>query len=116
MNNRIYRKPESKLSQQADNNSLKPGIILKILLVIFTLLSCFANYLSMTIIVGYSPVGLAGAFSPILLGVIIVGIYQIGKRYRNTRSRYKIFLYCQILFFLSSASKLISIASQNAYT
>lgn len=121
MDNKIYETPKSEILDEADIVPQKPGITLKTLLVLFTLLSISITFLnsfvSMTLLsslpqgstISYS---IGGAITPVWFACIFVGLFQLGKGFRNTRSRYKIFLWCQILFFLSGVSNFVKSIAQ----
>jgi len=108
MNNQIYEAPQSGSADEAESTPQKPGITLKFLLVLFTLLATsiafLNNFMSMALLGGVQQsrtisYAIGGAIAPIIWGCIIVGLFQIGKRFRNSRSRCKIFMWCQVLFF-----------------
>ena len=109
----IYEAPKSDISKAEIKPPIKPGIVLKILLVLFTILSCGLSFIIQFISAGVFASAVGGALAPILLGCVVIGLFQIGKRFRNTRSRYKIFLWCQVIFILSKISTLVGTLPNN---
>ena len=107
----IYEAPKSDISKAEITPPIQPGIVLKILLVLFTILSCGLSFINQFISAGVFEIALGGALAPILLGFVVIGLFQIGKRFRNTRSRYKIFLWCQAMFIFSGISILVGTLS-----
>lgn len=121
MNDQIYEAPKSETVDEATLVPPKPGIILIMLLVLFTLLTISITFLNSFLSMaafsniqpdGFIPYLIGGAITPLLIGCIIVGLFQIGKRFRNSRSRCKIFLWCQVLFFLSGVSNFLKSIAQ----
>jgi hypothetical protein len=112
--NNIYETPKSADLQVDDLKNKKPGIILIIFTVLFSVLAYSASFLNQLLATGLIASGAGGGLAPILLGGFVVGIFQIGKRFRNSRSRYKIFLWCQIIFVISLLTSLIGQFAQTA--
>lgn len=112
MEHNLYDSPESELNSDASVGPIKPGLILKILLILFTILSSGSGYLSSLLQDGNFSFAVGGAIAPIIFGGLVVGLFQIGKRFRNTRSQYKIFLWCQVFFFISTTFNLLSLIGQ----
>ncbi|MBC6905240.1 hypothetical protein DWB84_07165 [Saccharophagus sp. K07] len=112
--NNIYETPKSADFQVDDLKNKKPGIILIIFTVLFSVLAYSASFLNQLLATGLIASGAGGGLAPILLGGFVVGIFQIGKRFRNSRSRYKIFLWCQIIFVISLLTSLIGQFAQTA--
>lgn len=105
--NNIYETPQSVDFHTDGEKIKKPGIILITLTVLFTVLAFSGSFLNQLLATGLVASGVGGGLAPLLLGGIVVGIFQIGKRFRNSRSRYKIFLWCQIFFFISLSFSLL---------
>lgn len=105
--NNIYETPQSVDFHTDDEKTKKPGIILITLTVLFTALAFSGSFLNQFLATGLVASGVGGGLAPLLLGGTVVGIFQIGKRFRNSRSRFKIFLWCQIFFFISLSISLL---------
>jgi hypothetical protein len=105
--NSAYETPQSVDLHTNDQQIKKPGIILITLTVLFTVLAFSGSFLNQLLATGLVASGVGGGLAPLLLGGTVVGIFQIGKRFRNSRSRYKIFLWCQIFFFISLSFSLL---------
>lgn len=83
------------------------GAILITFTVLFTVLAFFGSFLNQLLATGDVASGVGGGLAPPLMGGLVVGIFQIGKRFRNTRSRCQIFLWCQVFFFISLLAGLL---------
>jgi len=106
--NDIYESPKSVVGESNPDGKTRPGLILKILLVVFTLLSSFVSFLSQLFQSGMLANAIGGALGPLILGGLIVLIFQIGKGFRNRRSRYLIFTWCQAILFFSTSINFLS--------
>lgn len=99
--NTIYETPQSADLHRGGQRAQKPGAILITLTVLLTVLAFSASFLNQFLATGLVAGGVGGGLAPLLVGGIVVGLFQIGKRFRNSRSRCKIFLWCQVFFFIS---------------
>jgi hypothetical protein len=50
--------------------------------------------------------------SPVMQGLIVVGLFQIGARFRNQRSRLNIYVWVLFLIFLVSCGRMVFEAPQ----
>lgn len=103
----IYEPPKSTVLRIEDEISREPSLLLIILVVMFTLLASALAFLRQLVVSGMLTNGVGGALAPPLVGFCVVGFFQIGKRFRNKRSRYRIFLWSQIYFLISLFFSLI---------
>lgn len=109
MSNEIYATPNSQLDSGKENQSSKAGLLIKVFCVILTLLTMLIGFSKESLRTNELGVAVGGALATIIWGLIIVGLFQIGKSYRNQRSRYKIYLWCQIIFFITQLFALVKI-------
>lgn len=107
--NNIYSTPASPLASNDQQQPRNAGLFLKLSCIALTVLTMLvAAFKALALesqigeIVGY-------ALGPIIWGIIIVGLFQIGKRFRNQKSRYKIYLWCQIVFFVTQTIELVKL-------
>lgn len=114
--NNVYEKPQSEVLSPDSQGAPKPGILLKILLVLFTVLAFLVSFFNQLLATGVVASGVGGGIAPLLMGGLVVGIFQIGKRFRNARSRCKIFLWCQVFFFISISFGMLSQFAQSVKT
>ena len=85
----------------------KPSMVLKISVVLVPLMTfCVKNWFVIAVALlgsNIHPVQIAelvgSLIGIILFPAIVVGLFQIGKRFRNVRSRYRIFLYTALFLF-----------------
>lgn len=111
--NEANRAAELSLSNSKDSTPKKPGVILITLLVIVTFLSVSASFINQYLQSGMISQGVGGALSPIIIGLLVVAFFQIFKSFRNSRSRYKTFLWLQVIFFASVAKDFIGFIIKN---
>jgi len=100
----IYKNP-----QREDTFNPEPSMVLRISAIVVPLMTfCVQNWFVITLVLlgsGMHTVQIAQVAGS-LIGVflfpaVVVAIFQIGKRFRNSRSRYRIYLFAA-LFSLSS--------------
>lgn len=107
--NDIYTAPKSNLQQvEAKPKASKFLIFLSILFVLvnafFTMaLLRYPIDMNSSARMGYMT---GSVLSVIILPLLVVLIFQIGKRFRNSRSRVRIFFWMSVLILLSKLSKL----------
>ena len=111
MSNDIYATPNSQPDYDNKTQSIKAGLLVKVFCVILTLLTMLIGFSKESLRSGEPGVAVGGALAAIIWGLIIVGLFQIGKSYRNQRSRYKIYLWCQIIFFITQLFALVKIVT-----
>ena len=88
----------------------KPSMLLRVSAIVVPLLTfCVQNWFVITVALlgaDIHPVQIAqvagSLFGVILFPAIVVGLFQIGKRFRNTRSRYRIFLIAALFSLFST--------------
>jgi hypothetical protein len=102
--------PIEVILEREDTFNPKPSMALRISAIVVPLMTfCVQNWFVITVaLIGAAihPVqivqmvgSLIGVF---LFPVIVVGLFQIGKRFRNSRSRYRIFLFAALFSLFSS--------------
>jgi len=112
--NNLYETPGSNVLEDADVEPLKPGLVLKSVLILFTLMAAVISFAWQLAVSGYLPAAIGGGMGPMIWGFLVVGLFQIGNRFRNTRSRYKIFLWAQVFFFVSGTVNYLAFIGQAA--
>lgn len=50
--------------------------------------------------------------APILVGLVVVALFQFAQKYRNSRSRWKIYCWTLLVLFVVSVSQLFQILTQ----
>lgn len=92
MNNDVYSTPNANVV--TDTISTKASTLLKstcvVLAVLLMLLSGMQQFFASG---GRIPESIGGAVGGIIWPLIVVGLFQIGKGFRNEKSRYKIFMW-----------------------
>ena len=96
--------PIEENSVREENFHPKPSMLLRVSAIVVPLLTfCVQNWFVITVaLIGSAihPVQIAqmvgSLIGVILFPVIVVGLFQIGKRFRNVRSRYRIFLFAAL--------------------
>lgn len=111
MNENVYSTPNSQLDTRNEQPPPKAGTLVKVSCAILTLLTMLIGFSKESLRTAEPGVAVGGALATIIWGLIIVGLFQIGKSYRNQRSRYKIYLWCQIIFFITQLFALIKIVA-----
>ena len=104
--------PQSNVEKRSTDQR-KPGIILILFTVLLILLNALISFTiaadraeGMAYIQGY-------LFSRVLLfPLLAVGLFQLGKRFRNARSRTKIFFWTSVVVLLSLLGNLASLSQQ----
>jgi hypothetical protein len=101
MNSNPYQTPKSKLEREALKND-KPTEFIITMAVILSLLTALINY--RTAGIGYveTPVKLGAAISNIVVSVVLVLPFQLFRRYRNNKSRLKIYNWFMFVFLILS--------------
>jgi len=112
MNKNPYTIPGSNASTIGDNQPVKAGMALTIFLWLAIALAFTVSFLGQFLKTGNIAVGIGGGLAPIIMGIIIVAIFQIGKPFRNSKSRCKILLWSQVVLILGSISNLLSYFSR----
>lgn len=110
--NELFTTPDhSGLSAGAETEPVKRGwllvsssILLSVLNFVLALAVGTQKYAEAAEIYGY-------ALSPMLFAALIVGLFQFGKRYRNPRSRIKIYCWTSLITLFSSGNQLFKIAA-----
>jgi hypothetical protein len=96
--------------EREDTFNPKPSMVLRISVIVVPLMTfCVQNWFVITLALIGSAIhtvqiaqivgSLIGVF---LFPAIVVGLFQIGKRFRNSRSRYRIFLFAALFSLFSS--------------
>ena len=107
----IYKAPNSNISKEAETG--KPGWILTSLAIILAILNVFMAYKigSSKMMFGSQLFGYT--FGPLFFAFLIISLFQIGKRFRNNRSRVKIFFWTSLIFLISSIGQLAQLPAYN---
>lgn len=103
----IYSTPAASLTTNSDHQAQTASILLKISCIVLTLLTMLAAVFKALALESQAGEVVGSALGTIIWGLIIVGIFQIWKKFRNQKSRYKIYLWCQIVFFITQIMALI---------
>ncbi len=115
MTQEIYETPTSNLKIQSEKTPTDASILLKIFTVVFALPNMAAGYLQQYVESnGNQPQAIGGACGALFFAGFIVLLFQVSSRFRNQRSRYKIFMWCHItlliLMVFSAVSAFLNIA------
>ena len=102
--------PIEENSVREESFHAKPSMLLRVSAIVVPLLTfCVQNWFVITVALlgaDIHPVQIAqvagSLFGVILFPAIVVGLFQIGKRFRNPRSRYRIFLFTALFSLFSS--------------
>lgn len=84
---------------------------LKPLAIALTLLLCGYQYLRASATFADTAAALGGALTPLILGLLVVLLFQIGKRFRTGRARWQIFLAAQAVMLVSAISTILTTAA-----
>ncbi len=96
----LYAAPNS---QVADEPVLKPSLLVRIMAVLLTVLTAAIlapRYLAQ----GGVSFMVGGMLGVVLFAMLFVGIFQLGRRFRNPRSRWRIYAWSQLLGLLGQLS------------
>lgn len=96
--------------EREDTFNPKPSMALRISAIVVPLMTfCVQNWFVITVALlgsAIHPVQIAQMVGSLigvfLFPVIVVGLFQIGKRFRNSRSRYRIFLFAALFSLFST--------------
>jgi len=94
--NNFYSTPNTPRDDQATN---EPGLVTISLSIVFTLVIAGSLMLPNSWDLGFT-FYLAVFMSSFFPALMIVGIFQAGSSFRNSRSRWNIFLWAQLFFML----------------
>ena len=108
--NDIYSPPQSELAKE---EAIRPSIWLVLIAILLTFV------LISILVLKVSQFAIEPTLIPLVLGSIFpaclfVLIFQIWKRFRNSRSRWKIYSWCQFIFILGQISSLLQVVGSNA--
>ncbi len=103
-------KPIDTNLKREDTFNPKPSMVLRLSAIVVPLMTfCIQNWFVITVALlgsGIHAVQIAqviGSFiGVILFPAVVVGLFQIGKRFRNPRSRYRIFLFAALFSLFST--------------
>ena len=99
MNNEIYSTPSANVITETSPSKASP--LLKITSFGLALLLMLCSGLQQFIATGGRlPETIGGAVGGIIWPLLVVALFQIGKGFRNEKSRYKIFMWTALVFFL----------------
>lgn len=100
MTNEIYETPTANLKLPSEEKATSASLLLKTFTFVFTIPNMAAGYFQQyTASSGNHAQAIGGVFGTLMFAGIIVLLFQMGSRFRNQRSRYKIFMWCQIVLF-----------------
>ena len=91
----------------------KAGLILISLTVLLVMLNVFLSWTIGSVKMLPAPMLKGYTLSPVFFALVIVGLFQIGKRFRNSRSRLKIFCWTSFIFALSGLGQIGKLMSQH---
>jgi len=109
-NENIYSTPEATLDTE---DKSKSSVLVLIMAVVFSVpiaLIMFAKQSNVGGIAG----GIGGVVGSFIPALIVVLLFQIGKRFRNSRSRWKIFMWTQLVALLGQIISILQIIGANA--
>jgi len=113
MDNSIYKKPESNVDEGII--SFEASAILKLFCVFLALTLIFLGAIHQYIESGgRMPETVGGAIGGVIWPLFVVGIFQIWKRFRNQKSRYKIFMWTALVILVSMLLTFISLLASFA--
>lgn len=102
----IYSPPESEIAAQT---GIRPGIGIIITAIVLTGLACVIPVIKVSF-TGYPLMYVAAIFGTVIPALLVVFVFQIGKRFRNPRSRWKIYSWSQVLVLFSQVWQLMRAA------
>ena len=100
MNNNVYSTPSASLGTTNHTPPTKAGLILKISGILLTLLTMLVAIAKSSLTAPYPGVVVGRAIAPIFWGLIIVGLFQFSRAFRNQKSRYTVYFWCQVIFLV----------------
>ncbi len=98
----VYKTPESGLNSEVDVQEKpqeKPSILVRFMAIVFSAPIALAMFFKQSSVGGVAG-GIGGVIGSLIPALIIVMLFQIGKRFRNSRSRWKVFMWAQFVFLL----------------
>jgi hypothetical protein len=109
----IYSPPEASLESDEITKSNKAGALLIFFSIVLTVPLMASQFF-----VQYGNIGLAGgiggSLGALIPALLVVLLFQIGKKFRNSKSRWKIFMWSQAIFLLGQITTLLKFIGQNA--
>lgn len=117
----IYSPPRAEMLEVGVPSPRKPSLILMALSAILILINAFFVFLLLDVNIessssayyaGYIVGQLLGV---VLLPVIVAGLFQMGKNFRNWASRIKIFFWTSIVILISKIGSLLSMVPPTDY-
>ncbi len=99
----VYEAPASNIETEQSN---KPSAIVILFAIIFSAILAGIMFIKQSAAMGVVG-GLGGMVGSLIPAAIIVGLFQISKRLRNSRSRWKIFMWTQFVFVLGQVAGLL---------
>ncbi|WP_323813109.1 hypothetical protein [Cellvibrio sp. NN19] len=99
MSNDVYSAPSANLT--TETSSTKASSLLKIsCIVLAMLLMLCGGFQQFVASGGRFPEAIGGAMGGIIWPLLVVALFQIGKGFRNQKSRYKIFMWTGFVLLL----------------
>ncbi len=92
--------------ESESSNNPRPGSGLVAAAALALVVACLAGFATPDKNSGGIPYLLGTLSAPIILCLIIVGLFSIGKQFRNSRSQTKIVLWTSLVMILSTCAKL----------
>ena len=108
----IYNPPQASLGGGESN---KPGILAIVFAVLLSAPIVLIQVLNQFKIGGI-PGAIGAAIGSLIPALFIVLVFQIGRRFRNPRSRWKIFAWSQLVFLLGQVFTVLQTVGANAGT
>lgn len=109
----IYNPPKAKLDSDETPNANKSSALIIFFSIILTIF-----LMAPQILIQYGnaglPGGIGGAIGSLMPALFVVLLFQIGKRFRNSKSRWKIFMWSQFVILLGQVTAFIQFIGKNA--
>jgi hypothetical protein len=108
----IYKPPESLLEEEASSDTNKPGTLIIVFTVLLSLPLMATQFFAQYALTGL-PGGIGGSIGALFPAFVIVLFFQIGKRFRNSKSRWKIYMWSQVVFLLGQIPTMLILLGAN---
>lgn len=107
----IYETPNANLTEPEKEPEL--GWFLQTVTIILIAANTFVSFrLSLIRNPGEVAYAWGGSLVPFIFAAIIVGLFQIGKKFRNVRSRIKIFAWSLVFFLVLNVGQFLKLVGQ----
>jgi len=106
----IYRTPESVEEVELP---AKSSLLIKVMAILFSIPTASIIFIKQSSILGVAG-GIGGIIGSVIPALIVVLLFQIGKGFRNSHSRWKIFMWSQFVVLLGQISAILQTIGANA--